>query len=125
LDDLGLDRVVNQAGGLDTERHWGEVLSLGEQQLLSCARLFLSNPSFAIFERPNTALSETQVQMILDGLVRRGVAYVTIGNGEDHGSSARYDYRLSLEDQGRWQWAAVDVPADANGPLQEPRPSQG
>lgn len=105
---LGLDRVVTQAGGLDTERHWGDVLSLGEQQLLSCARLFLAAPTFAILDRPNTALTGAQVRMILEWLAQRGIAYLTIGTGEDREAAAQYEYVLSLEDEGHWRWSAME-----------------
>jgi putative ATP-binding cassette transporter len=107
LHDLGLDRIVAQAGGLDTERHWGDVLSLGEQQLLSCARLFLAQPAFALFDRPNTALSGAQVRMILNWLAQRGIAYVTLGSGEDRESLGQYDHVLCLEEGGHWRWSEV------------------
>ena len=116
LNDLGLERAVTRAGGLDTERHWGEVLSLGEQQLLSCARLFLSEPAVAILDRPHTALSGAQLRMILDRLAARGIAYLTIGSGEVSEAHGRYEAVLSLEDEGRWRWIQVAAtPGDASG----------
>jgi putative ATP-binding cassette transporter len=107
---LGLERVVKQAGGLDTERHWGEVLSLGEQQLLSCARLFLAEPAFAILDRPDTALGGPQLRMILEWLAQRGIAYLTIGNADDRNVAGQYQYGLSLEDDGQWRWSEIAAP---------------
>ncbi|WP_419696772.1 hypothetical protein ACN2CC_15440 [Mesorhizobium muleiense] len=40
LDELGLDQVINQAGGLAGEQNWEKVMSLSEQQFLALAKCF-------------------------------------------------------------------------------------
>jgi len=107
---LDLDRVVERAGGLDAERDWDDVLSLGEQQLLAFANLFIARPRIAFFDRPSTALSATQVRMILNLLSEQGVSYLTIGNGDDSESLGKYDAVLELQEDGSWN---VKFPEDA------------
>ena len=54
--DVGLDSLVQQAGGLHVEHDWPRILSLGEQQQLVIVRLILARPSFAILDRVSTTL---------------------------------------------------------------------
>src|SRR2546428_9684084 len=52
LHGLGLESVLERTGGLDVERDWDDALSLGEQQLLSVARVVLATPRFASLDDP-------------------------------------------------------------------------
>jgi putative ATP-binding cassette transporter len=99
---LDLDRVVERAGGLDAERDWDGVLSLGEQQLLAFAHLLIAHPQLAFFDRPATALTATQVRMILNLLSEQGISYLTIGDGDDSETLGKYDAVLELQDDGSW-----------------------
>ena len=51
LHELGLEQVIDQAGGLDKEQNWERVLSLGEQQLLALADVLLAAPRFVLLDR--------------------------------------------------------------------------
>jgi len=42
---------VTRAGGLDVEKDWDNILSLGEQQFLAFARLLLAAPRFVLLDR--------------------------------------------------------------------------
>lgn len=105
---LSLERVVEQAGGLDVERHWDDLLSLGEQQLLAVARVLIAVPRFAFFERPATALGEAQLETVLRLLQARGISYLTIGNGEDREHGGCYDAVLRLDEDGGWSFRATN-----------------
>lgn len=102
LHTLGIDRVVDRAGGLDSERHWDDVLSLGEQQLIAFARVLIAGPHFAFFDRPSTALTSSQVRMILRLLSDRRVSYLVIGNGDDREGIGEYDTVLECGEEGSW-----------------------
>lgn len=52
-----LDFLVEREGGFDVPKNWDDILSLGEQQRLSMARLFYHKPKFAILDDCTSAVS--------------------------------------------------------------------
>ena len=107
LHGLGLESVLERTGGLDVERDWDDALSLGEQQLLSVARVVLATPRFVFLERPRTALGSEQVDRILSLLSERSITYLTLGDGGD--GLDDYDAVLELAGDGGWTWKAVEA----------------
>jgi len=101
LRSLHLDRVVERAGGLDVEKDWDDLLSLGEQQLLAFARVFLAAPTFVFLDRPSTALGQAQAERILKILSEHSITYLTLGNTDDN--LENYDAVLELHDDGGWE----------------------
>jgi putative ATP-binding cassette transporter len=101
LRSLHLDRVVGRAGGLDVEKDWDDLLSLGEQQLLAFARVFLAAPTFVFLDRPSTALGQAQAERILKILSEHSITYLTLGNTDDN--LENYDAVLELHDDGGWE----------------------
>ena len=71
LRELGMDGALEKVGGLDVERDWHELLSLGEQQMLSLARLALAAPRYAVLDRPETVLGAEVVSRALDLLAEQ------------------------------------------------------
>ncbi len=49
--------LIEREGGWDTEKPWGEVLSLGEQQRMGMARMFFHRPIFAVLDDCTNAMS--------------------------------------------------------------------
>jgi len=113
LHGLGLEPVLERTGGLDVERDWDDVLSLGEQQLLSVARVVLAAPRFAFLERPRTALGSEQTDRILSLLWERSITYLTLGDGGD--SLGDYDAVLELAGDGGWTWKSVEAGREGVG----------
>jgi vitamin B12/bleomycin/antimicrobial peptide transport system ATP-binding/permease protein len=107
---LNLEPALSRAGGLDQERNWNELLSLGEQQLLAFARVCLANPVFALLDHPSRALSECQLDELLKMLAEQGVTYITLGDEEDDPSA--YDGIVVVAQDGTW------VRKDAPPPVQ-------
>jgi putative ATP-binding cassette transporter len=119
LDGLGLEGVLERMGGLEVERDWDDALSLGEQQLLSVARVLLAAPHFAFLERPRTVLGSEHVDRILSLLSERSITYLTLGSGDDRLDD--YDAVLELAGDGEWTWKSVEagregVAKSAEGP---------
>jgi putative ATP-binding cassette transporter len=99
---LGVEAAVERSGGLDVERDWSELLSLGEQQLLSLARLALAAPRYALLDRPETVLHADAVGRALDILGEQSISVVTFAVGES--LATRHDARLQLASDGKWSW---------------------
>jgi vitamin B12/bleomycin/antimicrobial peptide transport system ATP-binding/permease protein len=99
---IDLDPVVARVGGLEVERRWDNILSLGEQKLVTFARVLLSAPSFLFLERPATGLAPEQLDRILDLLARASISVITVGRTED--AVRFYNSVLELKNDGGWQW---------------------
>ncbi|HSO83191.1 ABC transporter ATP-binding protein/permease [Thiocapsa sp.] len=97
---LKLKPALVRAGGLDTERNWNELLSLGEQQLLAFARVILAEPAFVMLDHPTRALSECQIDELLAMLRERGMTYITLGDEDD--DPGAYDEVLLVAEDGSW-----------------------
>ena len=75
---LALLKLVNltdlpmRYDGLDVEQNWRDVLSLGEQQRLSFARLLLHRPKFAVLDEATSALDDANEQRLYEQLSATG-----------------------------------------------------
>jgi putative ATP-binding cassette transporter len=97
---LELEVVATRAGGLHAERDWGNILALGEQQLLAIARILLARPRFAFLDHMGTALTSKQLQRVLEIFSQRSISYVAIA-GKDEPLDC-YDAVLVIENDGSW-----------------------
>jgi putative ATP-binding cassette transporter len=122
---LDLDGALERVGGLDVERDWDDVLSLGEQQLFSIARVVLAAPRFVFLERPRAALGAEHVDRVLRLLQDRSITYLTLGDVGDRPDD--HDIVLELADDGGWTWKAVGAGREAiiSNPFRVPPVSDG
>jgi putative ATP-binding cassette transporter len=98
---LGLHETVTRAGGLDADKDWDDAFSIGEQHLLSIARILLARPAFVFLDRPGSSLPKPQIAVILDMLAEQGIGVVVFAkNGE---SSLSYDHILEIRADGTWE----------------------
>ena len=102
LSDLNLEQPVIQAGGLDTERDWGTLLSLSEQQLLALIHILLAAPQFVFLDRLGATLSPDQVHKILHMLTESSITYVNVGATDE--PRDLYDAILECTQDGGWTW---------------------
>ena len=101
LTNLGLQDVVTRAGGLGADQDWDDLLSIGEQHLLSISRIFLAKPAFVFLDRPGSSIPKMQISAILDLLTEQGIGVVILSkNGE---SRLRYDAHLEINANGTWE----------------------
>lgn len=85
-----LDRVVD----------WTNVLSIGEQQRVAFARLFLRKPRFAFLDEATSALDEDNQEALYRLLGESGIGFISVGHRE---TLTRYHDRvLVLEPGGHW-----------------------
>ena len=91
LSKVNLPDLADRFDGLDAEEEWGDVLSLGEQQRLSLARVLVHQPKYAILDEATSALDQTNEQQLYGHLAAAKTAYISVG----HRDSLK-DYHQSL-----------------------------
>jgi putative ATP-binding cassette transporter len=107
LRQVRLDRLIERVGSLHVERDWDHILSTGERQLLSFARLLLAKPRFAFLDVAVNALDEHWINALYGQLSRTPGTYVSIG---DHPALKQYHHQL-LELSGDGNWKVTPIPA--------------
>ena len=107
---LGLEASLEGTGALDVERDWDDALSLGEQHLLSVARVILAAPHFVFLDRVRAAVEPARFDVVLKLLSARSITYLTIGNGND--ALDDYDAVLDIASDGSWTWKPVGAGAE-------------
>lgn len=100
--DSELEFLVERVGGLDVERDWPTILSLGERQQLAIARLILARPSFAMLDRVSTALGSARLTQSLQRLTENSIAYMNFD--EAVMSVDLYDAVLGIDANATWNW---------------------
>lgn len=97
---LGLEEAVERVGGLNSDKDWDDVFSIGEQHMLSIARIFLARPAIVYLDRPGSSLPKSQISTILDMLKEQGIGVVVLAkNGE---ARLHYDSCLEIKADGKW-----------------------
>jgi len=111
LVEVSFGPILDRVGGLDVEGDWGNILTVGEQQLLGIARLLIVQPPFAFLDRATSALSISRVKHVYQVLSRTSITYISVG---DQPILREYhDNVLELLEEGRW----------STGPTREPAPA--
>ena len=90
IEDTQLTKVLQQVNlpnleaqfGLEAEAEWGDVLSLGEQQRLSFARVLIHRPKYAILDEATSALDQANEALLYDQLLQAQTAYLSVGHRE-------------------------------------------
>lgn len=106
LEKVNLKEIIDRFdGNFGVKMEWGNVLSLGEQQRLSFARLILRNPTLAFLDEATSALDENNERLLYAQLREMGVSFVSVG----HRSTLIefHDLILSLDGKGGWNVQAA------------------
>lgn len=95
-------------GGLDAERDWSQMLSLGEQQRVAFARLLLHAPALAVLDESTSALdpkTEAELYSLLRRRLGPSAAVVSVGH---RAALVRHHTRV-LECLGAGRWQLLDA----------------
>ncbi|MEG4803112.1 ATP-binding cassette domain-containing protein [Microcoleus sp. ARI1-B5] len=106
LEKVNLSDLVTRVGGLDVELNWADVLSLGEQQRLGFARLFLHNPHYAVLDESTSALDVANEKHLYHQLREANITYISVG----HRPTLIPYHQLVVEilGQGKWRFLSPD-----------------
>jgi len=109
-----LDRVE---GDLGRTADWTNILSLGEQQRISFARIFLNKPLMAFLDEATSALDERDEELLYRNLMETGISFVSVG----HRNSLKqfHDYLIVLDKAGGFKTSELS-PATLRPGIQPP-----
>jgi vitamin B12/bleomycin/antimicrobial peptide transport system ATP-binding/permease protein len=79
---VNLPDLIERHAGLETEKSWAEVLSIGEQQRLIFARLLVNNPRYAILDEATSALDPENERHLYEQLQASGMSFLSVGHRE-------------------------------------------
>ncbi|NWU98752.1 ABCD4 protein, partial [Upupa epops] len=103
LELAGLADLLARAGGLDEEVDWNwyDILSPGEMQRLSFARLFYLQPKYAVLDEATSALTEEVEHELYHVCIQLGMTLISVG----HRASLEkfHSWILTLHGEGRWE----------------------
>lgn len=102
---VGLEAVLARCVDIDTEQKWTSLLTIGEQQLLVCARVLLARPRFVMLERLSVTLERHTIGHMLDLFAQRGITYILLE--PESQDLEHFDLVLDLAEGGSWQLRRV------------------
>jgi putative ATP-binding cassette transporter len=101
LEQVNLAGLEERFGGFDAQEDWADVLSLGEQQRLTFARLLLNKPNYAILDEATSALDLDNEERLYQHLQAKGTTFLSVGH---RATLANYHQSLLELSQDRtWQ----------------------
>jgi putative ATP-binding cassette transporter len=80
LTNVNLADLIDRMAGLDNEKDWATVLSIGEQQRLAFARILLSRPKYVILDEATSALDVTNERRLYEMLQGLDITYISVGH---------------------------------------------
>ena len=98
--EVGLEATIARVGGLDAQMDWGNVLSVGERQLIAFVRLALRKPEIVLLDEATSAL-DRETALKLYKIVRSFAKhYISVGLKVD--LEKHHEWALELDGQGGW-----------------------
>ncbi|MDW2980766.1 MAG: ATP-binding cassette domain-containing protein [Rhodanobacter sp.] len=82
LEKVCLPELIAKSGGLQANCDWSKVLSLGEQQRVSFARILISRPKFVFLDESTSAVDIRTEERLYGTLLDAGVTFVSVGHRE-------------------------------------------
>ncbi|KAM7164148.1 lysosomal cobalamin transporter ABCD4 isoform 2-T2 [Macrochelys suwanniensis] len=108
LELAGLSDLLARTGGLDQQVDWNwyDILSPGEMQRLSFARLFYLQPRYAVLDEATSALTEEVENELYRTCAHLGMTLVSVG----HRISLEkfHSWILKLSGRGRWELTRIE-----------------
>lgn len=99
---VNLESLTDRVDGdFTTKLDWSNILSLGEQQRISFARVLLAKPSLAFLDEASSALDEENERQLYELLRESECSFVSVG----HRSTLKdyHDCLLVLSGEGGWK----------------------
>lgn len=109
LELAGLSNLVARTEGLDQQVDWNwyDVLSPGEMQRLSFARLFYLQPKYAVLDEATSALTEEVENELYRIGQQLGMTFISVGHRQS--LEKFHSFVLKLCGGGRWELMRIKV----------------
>jgi putative ATP-binding cassette transporter len=101
-----LDFLIERTGGLDADFDFEKILSGGERQRLAFARLFLSNPRYALLDEATSALDRDTETALYETLAATSTTIVSVSHRPD--LKKYHSQVLELKPGGEWSIHSAD-----------------
>lgn len=100
LEKVNLTDLAERFGGLDVEKDWADVLSLGEQQRLAFARILINKPRYVILDEATSALDINNEAGLYRHLKQTEATFISVGHRP---TLAQYHHKvLRFLDKDNW-----------------------
>ncbi len=101
LEQVNLADLDERFGGFNVEQDWADLLSLGEQQRLTFARILLNKPNYAILDEATSALDLNNEERLYQHLQAIETTFLSVGH---RSTLANYHQSLlELSQDKTWQ----------------------
>ncbi|MFM7423549.1 MAG: ABC transporter ATP-binding protein/permease [Elainella sp.] len=101
---VNLADLDERFGGFEAEQDWADVLSLGEQQRLTFARLLLNQPRYAILDEATSALDLANESQLYRHLQASNTTFLSVGH---RATLAEYHTQILNCEGKTWQVKAL------------------
>ncbi len=107
VDEVNLSDVFGRVDDdLDRVVDWSNVLSLGEQQRVAFARIFLRHPKFVFLDEATSALDEENQADLYQRIRNSGIGFISVGHRK--ALVPFHDRLLMLDRSGSWTVRDID-----------------
>ncbi|XP_015674864.1 ATP-binding cassette sub-family D member 4 [Protobothrops mucrosquamatus] len=108
LELAGLSDLLVRTGGLDqpVDWNWFDILSPGEMQRLSFARLFYLQPQYAVLDEATSALTEDVENEMYRICIQLGMTLVSVGHRKS--LEKFHSWILKLYGEGKWELTRIE-----------------
>ncbi len=103
---VNLEELPERVGGLDSEKDWPSVLSLGEQQRLAFARILLNHPKYVMLDEATSALDVSNERRLYELLRSLDILYISVGHRPNLKDYHRKVLEIGAGEQG---WLVMDA----------------
>ncbi|CAZ84613.1 unnamed protein product [Tuber melanosporum] len=104
LDAVRLRRLPDREGGWDCRKEWKDVLSGGEKQRISLARLLYHEPKYAFIDEGTSAVSQDVEGLLYETAKEHGITLITISSRAQ--LKKYHTFQLQL-DGGGWEFDRI------------------
>jgi vitamin B12/bleomycin/antimicrobial peptide transport system ATP-binding/permease protein len=108
LEAVNLPDLAKRSGGLEVEKDWADILSLGEQQRLAFARILINKPRYVILDEATSALDISNESSLYQYLLDTNTTFVSVG----HRPSLVKYHQWLLEMQSGERWKLQEKPVE-------------